>query len=1045
MKLPGFSVERPVTISMLIGIIIVLGLFSLYHLGLEMLPDISYPVVSVVTSYPGASPEDIEQALTRPIEQMVSTVSNVKSVKSTSQEGVSVVMVEFTWGTNLDFAAQDMRDQLAMYTGFLPEDAGDPGVYKFDISQMPIMMYAVSGPGDLSVLRQQLEGLSDRIERLDGIASVMFFGGEKKEVSIELSPERVEGMKLSPNAIVQALYFNNINVPAGYMDYRHKEFVIRTAGEYKSLDDIGQIVVGVTPAYQPIRLKDVANIKWGNIETRGAYLANGKPAVWMMVTKESGANTVTATKNAIEALNKLKQNFPQGVVFYEFFQQADFIEQIVNSTAYDGIIGGLLAILLIWIFLRNWRPTFAIGLAIPLSVIATFIPMYFMKFTLNMTTMGGLALGVGMLVDNAVVVIENIFRHIELGDDRKRSASIGADEVGMAISASTFTTIAVFLPMLFAGGITAKLSQGYALTVTFSLLASLFVALTLVPMIASKLFKTEKTASFKKQDTRFNSVRNFYKKTLRWVMSHQKVVFITVCVAIAVSIGLVALIGAEFIPTFDSEMFSSTVTLPVGSSLNETVNMAKSISDRVMVLKDVELVGISAGTAEGSEYDLAQGQGNSGSNQAQVFVRLKGKAQRKMTSRQVGDYMRNLLPDLKGVSIQIMDLTSQMMGSANSKPLEIKLFGKDLDKLKTISDKIIADVRNVPGAKDLDINLKEGKPEYVIRVDREKASLYGLSVGEVAQTVKTYTLGTQAGYFRSEGEEYIIRVKFPKEYRSTLEDLKSLPIVTMAGGVIPLGQIAEVKNESARLQIFREDQTRVVTITGNIEGRSLSEVSGDVQKELDKLEKAGVFPPGYYTELKGEYENMKNMLRDLAIAALAAFLLIYMVMAAQFESFSHPLVIMFTVPLSIIGVVFGLAITGYRISLPSMLGFIILAGIVVNNGIVYVDFINQLRKKGVEKREAIVEAGGLRLRPILITAITTILGMIPMAIDKSEGSEFRAPMAVAIVGGLTTATFLTLYIIPILYSWMDRFSSKLQKRMLRIFFGKEEAEKVVIE
>lgn len=1037
MKVPEFSVKRPVTISMLIGVVVVLGLFSFYHLGLEMLPDITYPIVSAVTSYPGASSEDVEQAVTRPIEQMVSSVSRVKSVKSISQEGMSIVMIEFSWGTNLDFAAQDIRDQVNMYKGFLPEGANDPVVFKFDISQMPIAVYAATGMDDQAQLYEQLDDVADRLERIDGVAAVILLGGDRKQVSVQLDPVKLETMKLSTNSIIQSLMFNNINIPAGYIDFRNKEFLLRTAGEFKSIDEIGEVLVGVSETYEPIRLRDVATIKKSITEKRNIYEANNKPAIWMIFTKESGYNIVKVTDKLIDGIEKIKGNLPKDIVFHKIFEQSDFIKRIVSTTANNGLVGGIFAVLMIYLFLRNWRPTFAIGIAIPLSVVATFIPMYFMKFSLNLTTLAGLALGVGMLVDNAIVVIENIFRHMEEGEDRWTAASSGASEVGMAITASTLTTVSVFLPLLFAGGITGKLSQGYALTVAFSLLASLFVALTLVPMISSKLF-SKKSFQDKERSTneQFEKIRNLYKKSLRIVMAHQKLTLLIVGLLIVLSGGLGYFVGAEFIPSFDSDIVHAVLSMPIGTSFEETKNMAKNIADRMSELPDIELIGLNVGVGEGSEFDAAQGQGLTGSNQAEIFARLKKKSVRKMTSGEVGNYLRNLLPPLEGVNIVVTDIGRAMTNQTGS-AVQVKIVGKEFDKMMAIAKDLMAEIKKVRGVKDLDVNLKEGKPEYNVVVDRDKAVNYGLTVGEVAQTIKTYTLGTSAGYLREGGKEYKITVEIPKELRSNKEDVARLPIVTMGGAVLPLEQVATIKEGSGHLQVFREEQARVVTISGNIDSRSLSDVSRDVKKAIDKYRATGALPIGYFIEVRGEYEEMKIMIKDLLIAAFAALLLIYMIMSAEFESFSHPFVIMFTVPLSIAGVILGLLIFGFRISLPSMLGFIILSGIVVNNGIVFVDYINQLRRKGVPKSEAIIQAGGTRLRPILITALTTIIGMLPMALSRSEGSEFRAPMAVAIVGGLTTATFFTLFVVPIIYDKFDSFSKNLQRWATSILHGKE--------
>jgi len=1030
MKIPEFSVNHKVTTTMLTMIVVVLGFIAYMNLGLDLFPDIEYPTVSVITVYRGAASEDIENTITKPLEEFINSVSRVKKVDSISIEGSSVIMVEFEWGTNLDFAAQDIRDQIGLYRNYLPEEATDPLVLKFSMSQFPIIFYGITANMPAYELKQLIEDeVAGRLERIDGVASAQVFSMDIREIVVDVDKSALEALNLSLDQILLALNMENLNLPAGHIVERHSDFSLRTVGEFKSLDDICQTIIGVTSTGQPIYLTDVAEVKDTLKETRFRSRIQGQKGVFLLINKRSGANSVVTTDAVKKELAKIRKTLPPDIEFFTAMDQSDIIKRVIRRTGSNALVGGILAVFFIFIFLRNWRPTVAISLAIPLSIIATFIAFYLAGYTINLLTLGGLALGVGMLVDNAIVVIENIYRHLEEGEDREKAAKVGASEVGMAITASTLTTIAVFFPMVFAHGIVGKLTRGLALAIAFSLFASLFIALTVVPMVASVLFKKnrrKKLAGKNRQKREFEGAKNFYRKVLFKALRRRWLVLGTAFSLLVVSLAVVPFLGTEFMPDMDRDMIVLKVKTPVGTSLDETDRVVAMVEELLSQEPEVSIVTAQDGSqAEENPADMVGGTSTSGTHEGLIWVGLVPKKERKHTDAQILERIRRKLPKLKNVKFEAVDIAQAMISGAQA-PVEIKIFGKDIEKLKQIANNVVNRIRNVEGLRDLTHTLAEGKPEYHIRVNRQEASRYGLTVSQVANTIQTASLGKVATRYREGDEEIDIRVRFKKADRDSLDDIKNIPLLTPLKNVIPLNQVAEISPGVGPIRITRENQSRVVTVTANIAGRDLGSVIRDVKKRLSPIERS--LPAGYFVEFGGEYEQMQEAFLIIAGAFALAVLLVYMIMASQFESFVHPFVIMFTIPLAIIGVILALLITGKTINLPVLVGFVMLGGIAVNNGIVMVDYINQLKRRGIEKIEAILQGCAVRLRPVLITAFTTILGMTPMALSTSSGAEMRAPMAITVIGGLVTTTFLTLFIVPIIYSIVDRVKVKNSKK-----------------
>ena len=1021
MNIPAFSVNRKITVLMLTLIVCLFGIIAFVRIGIDMMPELEYPFVSVVTSYEGVASEDIENQITKPIEETVSTVKRVSSIRSISKEGVSVVMVEFEWGTLLDFAAQDVRDKISWITDYLPEEADTPLVVKFNMSDSPILFYGVTGMEDTIKLRQYLnDNVKGRIERLDGVAICWIAGGLEREINVLVDRDRLRAYSLSLNQVIETLKRENLNVSAGHVTRGYTEYLVRTMGEYKSLEPIANTIVSMHNG-TPIYVKDIARVEDTHKEIRSYTRTNRKDSLVVMILKQSGANTVTVVDRVKAVLDEIKDELPKGVTFHPVIDFSRIIKKVVKRTNFNAIQGGILAILVILFFLGSWRPTLIISLAIPLSVVTTFLGIYGLGYTFNIMTLGGLALGIGMLVDNAVVVIENTFRHLdELGKDRNEAAKVGATEVGMAITASTLTTMAVFFPMVLTSGIAGKLSRPLALTVCLALLASLFVSLTIVPMIASTLLKGRRRDESGPGPgrSRFEPIRNVYRRSLGWALRHRKTVIAATLLLFAGSVYMVPSLGFEFMPKQDIPILSMMAKMPVGTNLEETNRVIGNIEDILFDQPEIQYAALVIGLTETSKMDLAWGMGTADVNEAQIMAKLVDKEDRIRLADEITDAIRERLPKVKGAEFTFVDLGEMMMGAGSESPVEVKIFGKELSVLKGVGASIAEACRDIPGLRDVELSLKDTKPEIRIKVDREKAARLGLTVGAIGRTVKEAFLGIVASRYRIGGDEYDLRVRLQDLDRNSISDIRNINIPSPLGHQIPLYQVAEIEFGRGPVEITREDQERKVTVKANTFGRDIGSIVEGIKKKVTNIR----LPEGYFVKYGGRYQDMEEAFSGLLWALVVAIMLVYMIMAAQFESLLTPFVIMFTVPLGFIGVVAGLLAFGRTLSVPALMGIMILTGIAVNNGIVMIDYVNRLRKRGMEFGEAIVEGAAVRLRPILVTAVTTILGMLPMALSHTEGAELRAPMAIAVASGLLFSTFLTLFIIPIAYSIVHRVS-----------------------
>ncbi|MDR0330706.1 MAG: efflux RND transporter permease subunit [Chitinispirillales bacterium] len=1063
MNLPKLSVTRRVTVTMLILILILFGVISFTNLGLDMMPDLEFPNLTVATAYPGAAAEDIEQLITRPIESAVASIKGIDKLTSTSAEGLSTVNVSFVWGTNLDAAGQDIRESISRIKNYLPTGIIDPMVVKFDLSQMPVLLYGVTGMNNPTELQKYLEDvIAPRIERLEGVASMAVFGGPVREINVFLNKMRLDLYGIGPDAVMGVLMAANVNVSSGHVTAGHQEYLVRTMGEFGDINTIANTII-TTVNGSPIRIGDVARVEDTYKEKRNYVRMNGNDGVVFMVTKQSGSNTLSTVNEVKGLITELLPSMPANIKFVPILDQGEMVERVTTNTAKSAVLGAIIAVVILWFFLRNWRPTFTIALAIPTSIITTFIGMHALGYTLNVITIGGFALAVGLLIDNAVVVIENIYRHLEGGKHRKDASIDGTTEVGLAITASTLTTIAVFVPLALAGGFAGKIAQPLALTVCAGLAASLLVALTIVPMLASVFFKKRKGAkggagvnanssagvntahpvsvpavaddTFAKEahgGRLFLAFQHSYEKALGWVLCHRFIVIFCTLVIFALSIFAMSKVGGEFMAESDNGMGTVKIKMPVGTNLEETNRLITTIEERILSVPEamsvVSLIGrLSEEGAGGMDADV---------NEATIFYKLKPFKERARSTKQVTDEFRRAIPELYDV---VVDFSSGGMMGANSNPIELKFFGNDLDVLKAYADSAKAMMDKMEGLNDVIVSMREGKPELRIIPDRDKTSMMGLTMAEIGNGIKYANLGQVVTRYREAGEEYDVRIRLDESDRSTRDKVTGIPVISRAGVVTQVVNLGDIQYERGPISIYRENRVRCVSVAAKTDSRDIQGEMAKVQAALSDMEAS--LPNGYFIEYGGSFEDMQDTFKDLVLALLIAVVLMYMIMAAQFESFSQPIIILLTVPLAFIGVAIGLLVMGHPLSVVAFIGIIILVGIVINNGIVMITFINQLRAEGCSMRDALIKAPSVRLRPILITSITTIIGILPMALATGQGSEMQSPLGTVVAFGLTSSTFLTLFVVPVFYSIVDGISHGITGLLKRVLLGEAHGER----
>lgn len=1017
MKVTDAAINRPMLVAVLVIVILILGGVSLVRLSIDLYPEMELPVGAVITEYAGAGPQEVERQLTEPLESALATVNNLDQLISMSSTGNSVVIVLFNWGTDMNFASLQMREKIDMVRPYLPEGAKAPVVFKMDPNQLPIMQLALSSRDPLTLKHFVEDTIKPRLERAEGVASVWTAGEYEREIHVLVDPVRLEGYGLTLNGLTAALAGENTNVSGGTVQEGKKDWLVRVTGEFRSLDEIRRVVVGAFEGF-PVHLEDVAEVVDAQKKVTQFSRLDGRAGVSIFIQKQSGSNTVKVAREVKKVLKDLEKELPE-VQFTVVMDQARFIEQSIAHVVREIFAGSVLAVLVMWIFLRNLRSTLIIATSIPISVIATFSLLYFNNMTLNLISLGGLALAVGLIVDDAIVVLENIYRHRQQGFGLVEAAKVATEEVSGAVIASTLTTMAVFLPIVFVKGLAEQLFRPMALTVSFSIFASLVVALTVVPLLASRYLLLEDYAGKKGLLPRlyhlsekwFNGLYSSYRRLLAWALRRRRLVLVIVAAAFVLSLAAFPLVGFEFMPAMDQGYVNITIQMPKGTALAETNKVAARVEGLAGELPEVESIFTGVG------FTGVQGMwGSVSTDQAQVSLKLVEKTRRVLSDREVAEKMRALVKDIPGAEIRVEAQDPSFQQQGGSAPVELRIKGDDLETLTRLGEQAAEIVKGVPGTRQVTSSLQEGRPEIQVRVDRDRAAAYGLSPAEVAATVRTAIDGTVATRYRTGGEEVDIRILLAKKGEEvSVEDLKRLTISSPYGVKVPLGQVANLTPATGPHTINHLDQSRLVTVSAQIAGRPLSAVIKEVREKISSL----TLPSGYSVEFGGEQEMMAETFADLALALALAVVLVYLVMMAQFESALFPFIVMFSVPVTLIGVVFSLLVTGRTFSVSAFIGAIILVGIVVKNAIVLIDYVNKLRERGLSREEALLTAGPVRLRPILMTALTAILAMFPMTLALGEGSEGQAPLATVVVGGLAFSTLITLVLVPVVYTILD--------------------------
>ncbi|ARK30516.1 efflux RND transporter permease subunit [Halalkalibacter krulwichiae] len=1015
MKLIKESVKRPVGVIILALVMMILGGVSLSGLKVDLMPDLDLPIAVVATPYNGAAPQEVENLVTRPLEGALSATEGLDTMQSMSAQNQSIIFLMYDFNTDLDMVMLDLRERIDMVRQSLPEGAGSPSVMRFDPNQMPIMQIGLSADMDLTRLTYIAEEtVIPRLERIPGVAQVNLTGGQDREIVVEPDLALLQRYGMTISQLAQLIGGESMSASAGEVERGGQDVPLRIVGEFRSVRDIENINILLRTG-ETVKLHEVADVLDTFSEQNSLAYLNGEPTLSIDILKQSDANTVEVSETVSKEIEILQSEITQGVSLTTVMDSALFINDSIRSVVMNMVIGGAMAVLVLLVFLRSFRSTLIIGLSIPIALISAFTLLYFAGETINIITLGGLALGIGLLVDSSIVILENIYKYRERGYSRIEAAKKGASEVSSAVIASTMTSLVVFVPIVFTGGIASELFMPLALTVGFTLLASLVTALTFVPMLSGLLLpdinEEEEPKGLKKIGASFgrffDRVDQFYRNVLRWSINHKKTIIFSTILLLVASLGSVKFVGVELMPAFDQGEISASYEVPAGTPISETRETISQLEQFLLDSGVTEVVHTSVGGG---------GFMGGGSNEGELYIRLVPANERTVTTNELIEDFSDFAESLPDIDVNVRAFESDGMGG---NPIEIELRGEDFDTLKLIADDIQQIIDEVPGTTNVSHSMGETRTETQIHINRDIAAQYGLNYAEIMQTITASVNGQVATLMRSEGQEFNVMVILPEEQRSNLANLQQLPLLTPMEDTVPLSAVADFVQAEGPNVINRQNQTRGVAITGDILDRDLGAVISEIEAELDQY----IFPEGYDYHTGGDYEMMMDAFFDLTLALALAIFLVYAVMAFQFEKVIYPFIVMFSLPATFIGIMAGFLLTGRPLSAPAFIGVIMLAGIVVNNAIVLVDYINTLRKRGLDTEEAILEAGPLRLRPILMTMLTTVLAMVPLAMGIGEGAELQAPMATVIVFGLTFSTFITLVLVPVMYIYTDRFTN----------------------
>lgn len=1023
--LAKICIKRPVTIIMLVLMVVLAGILGYSSLSLEMMPSISIPIAVVNTSYIGAGPEEIEELITKPIESAMASVSNVDTITSTSSSGSSMVMVQFVDGTDIDTAAIDMREKIDRIKAGLPSEADEPMVLKIDMNAQAINVGITSDKLNLTELNTLIEDtISNNFEKIEGVSSVDISGGIEDEIQITVNPEKLQGYGLTIGQVSQALSAENKNYPSGSISQGNTDMQIRAVGQFEDIEEIRQLLI-TTATGAMIHLSDVATVEKVQKDVSAFSVINGERGIVLAINKQSEANIVDITQKINETMAKTSEKYPD-LKLTMITDTAKYIERSISNVTSTAFQAAVIAVIILLLFLKDPKTSLIIGVSIPTSILATFAMMYMAGMTLNVVSMSGIAIGIGMLVDNSVVVLENIFKKWKAGMTPKEAAYEGATEVGLAVMASTLTSLAVFVPLLFVQGMIGQLFKDLSLTICFALGASLVVSLTFVPMACAYMLRADGDVVRPKRGiltkildgwgNGLDAIDNFYKKVLEAALHHKKTTTIIVIAVFIATLGLVPLVGMELMSEADEGTASITIELPKGSVIEQTEKIVNQVVDKISDIQETDLMYVAVGSA---------GMGGGAEDTASVTINLVSKKDRKRSTDEVCEDIKQRVAGIAGAEITVT-ASSNAMGSMGGADISFIVQGDDNNTLKRVSEDIVKVLGNIEGLKDVATSVQDSVPEANVKINRANASRYGITTSAISNAIRTAVTGTVASTYKVNGTEIDIRIRYDKARVSYINDLRNITVNSSSGVPVPITEVADIMVEDSSVSIKRQNQQKTISIEAYTDGIDANSAKGLVETALNEY----AFPEGYSYSFDGTTEMMADSMSSFGVALVIAILLVYMIMASQFESLVHPFILMFTMPLAMTGGILGLFLTGNAISITAMMGFIMLAGTVVNNGIVLVDYANQLMEKNPDwtADQALIVTGPNRLRPILMTTLTTVLGMLPLVLATGEGSETMKPLAIVDVFGLTISTLITLIFIPVLYSMMDSIRNRTRKK-----------------
>jgi HAE1 family hydrophobic/amphiphilic exporter-1 len=1025
MFLSNLSIKRPIFASVMMLALLTLGLFSYRQLAIDMFPDVEIPVVSIVTKYPGASPETVEREVSKRIEEAVNPIAGVKHVMSISRESVSTVVVEFNLEVKINEASQEARAKVNAIRGDLPQGIEEPIIQKLDFSAMPIVSLAVRSnalsPQELTTLVEKK--VKRRFENIAGVGKVDLVGQSKREVNVDINPARLDALGMGVDEVMAGLQSENVNTPLGRLNRNGSEYPLRVSGKPDRVEQFKTMVIGQRNG-RPILLSEVADIKDGIEEQRSLAFVNGVQAVSLNILKQSGANTVGVVDLVKKEIGKLQSDLPPGTRIELVRDGSIMIRDSVRDVQETLVLGGILTILIVFLFLNSWRSTVITGLTLPISVISAFISMYFLGMTLNVMSLMALSLAIGLLIDDAIVVRENIVRHLERGQDHFTAAREGTSEIGLAVLATTFSIVAVFVPVAFMKGIVGRFFFQFGITVTFAVLVSLFVSFTLDPMLSSRWHDPDIERKGKRHlaarildrfNDWFDRTADRYRVVIAWALNHRRTVLLLAVFSLVGGLALFRFsLQTEFFSQSDQGELQINFKTAPEASMDET-------RDRIhAVLKTVQDI------SEVKHTYATIGAGDTGTvRDAMVYIKLVDRKDRKRNQKQVQEEVRRRLQKIPGILPSITEAGRM----DNEKPLLINVRGDDIPILKQYAAALKEKIYQIPGIVDLEVTMEQDILEFRLAVDRERASDVGVMTAHIVRTVGALVGGqTVTTYEDEDGDAVNVRVRLPLEFRQDPSQVTKLRLAVEKSGdhstLIPLSELVSYSMRPTPSEINRQDLTRQVVLSANLDNLPLGTAMQKIAKAAAEIPMA----PGYRLVLSGEAERMTESFGYIAQALILAIIFVYLILAAQFESFIDPLSIMLSLPLSILGMAGMLVLTGDTINIMSLIGLIMLMGLVTKNAILLVDYTNVLRSRGLERTEAIITAGRTRLRPIMMTTLAMIFGMLPLALALGAGAEMRAPMARAVIGGLITSTFLTLLIVPVMYSVLDDFGSWIRRQ-----------------